>query len=446
MAHQLGVPLKLAIVGAGWAGLAAAVEAVQAGHQVQVFEMAPALGGRARRLADSPQPGLAVDNGQHILIGAYHETLRLMRAVELDPELVLQRRPLALCDAQGRGLALPAGPAVPAFLRGVLAMRHWPLGHRLALLATAARWRLQGFRCAETATVLDLCAHLPAAVKQELILPLCVAALNTPADRASGQVWLTVLRDALFSGPGASDLLLPRMDLGALFPDAAARWLQRQGMPTRTGARASVIQRQGHGWVLRCATGPDATADAVVLAASPTESARLAEPHAPLWAAQARALPYEAIITVLVRAPGRTLPQPMVALQDGPLAPAQYLFDLGQMRDPDREPGAAGCHAAVISGAHTWLSTHGLAAAGSAVARQLEPVLGKVEVLHCLSEKRATLLCSPGLRRPSTLIAPGLAGAGDYIESPYPSTLEAAVRSGVLAVRTLSAPHRRDER
>lgn len=431
--------MKLAIVGGGWAGLAAAVEAVVTGHQVRLLEMASTLGGRARRVGDAAESGLAFDNGQHILIGAYRDTLRLMRQVGLDPEALLHRRPLILRDAAGKGLSLPPGPAALAFVRGVLAVRHWPLGHRLSLLATAARWRLHGFRCSAGATVHDLCVHLPAEVMQELILPLCVAALNTPAEQASGQVWLNVLRDALFSGPGASDLLLPRVDLSALFPDAAAGWLRQQGTAIETGARVLAVQRQGQRWALQMTDGTRTDADAVVLAASPGEAARLAAPHAPAWAALAQTLPFEAIITVLLRAPAGRLAQPMVALADSSEAPAQYLFDLGQLRDPAREPGAPGCYAAVISGAKTWLDERGLAAAGPAVVRQLQPLLGQAEVLRCLSEKRATLLCRPGLRRPGALVTDRLWAAGDYLEGPYPSTLEAAVRSGVAAVRALAS-------
>ena len=87
----------MAIVGAGWAGMAAAVDAVQRGHAVTVFEAAPQPGGRARgvplRLPDGRE--VTVDNGQHILIGAYTDCLRLMRTVGVDPAQALLRRPLA---------------------------------------------------------------------------------------------------------------------------------------------------------------------------------------------------------------------------------------------------------------------------------------------------------------------------------------------------------------
>ena len=428
-------PRRVAIVGGGWAGLAAAVEARTRGDKVALYEMAPTPGGRARRLPQGPNDstGLALDNGQHILIGAYTETLRLMRAVGVDPERVLQRLPLTLLDAQGRGLALPPGPPLPAFVRGVLAARGWTLGERLALLRTAAGWLARGFRCDECLTVAELAAALPQAVRRRLIGPLCVAALNTPAERASARVFLRVLHDALFAGRGASDLLLPRVDLGTLFPDAAATWLAAQGARLQLGRRVESLQRDGDGWRL---DGGERH-DRVVLACSATEAARLAEPHAPAWAAAARALRHEPIVTVLLRAPGTSLPAPMVALDPREDAPAQYVFDLGRLRDPVREPGAAGVLAFVISGAARCVE-RGTEATVRDVQAQAAQQIGALrgrepELLRVVTEKRATFLCVPRLARPAAVVATQLVAAGDYIEGAYPATLEGAVRAGVAA-------------
>ena len=94
--------MHLAVIGAGWAGLAAAVEGTTRGHAVTLFEMSPAPGGRARRVGAAG--GLALDNGQHILIGAYSETLRLMKQVGVEPRHALMRMPLTMQFAQGGAL------------------------------------------------------------------------------------------------------------------------------------------------------------------------------------------------------------------------------------------------------------------------------------------------------------------------------------------------------
>jgi squalene-associated FAD-dependent desaturase len=429
-------PLRVAVIGGGWAGLAAAVEATGLGHRVSLFEMAPMLGGRARRLPIQGD-GFALDNGQHILIGAYSETLRLMRTVGIAEADVLRRAPLSLTDAHGRGLQLPAGAAVPAFLRGVCAAKGWPVRDRLALLAAALGWRVRGFRCDASLSVSQLTATLPTSLRRGLVEPLCVAALNTPADQASAQTFLRVLRDALFGGPGASDLLLPRVDLSALFPDAAAAWLAEHGAQVHTGQRVERLTRDGTAWSL-----DGSQHDRVVLACTSTEAARLAEPHAPAWAEAARALRHEPIVTVLLQSPGSRLPRPMVTLDSDDAAPAQFAFDLGQLRDAAREPGAAGHLALVVSGAARAIEA-GLEATGRAVQQQAIAQLGHCmpqapTVLRVLSEKRATFLCTPGLQRPPQAVAPGLLAAGDYVEGPYPATLEGAVRSGVNAAQAAS--------
>ncbi len=417
--------LKVAVVGGGWAGLAAAVQAVRHGHQVQLFEMAPQLGGRARSVA---QGTLVLDNGQHILIGAYTETLALMRAVGVAPEQVLHRMPLRLRDAQGRGLALPGGAALPSFVRGVLAQRDWRLAERLRLLAVAGGWALRGFDCPPATTVMELSRRLPAAVVRDLVEPLCVAALNTPAGEASGQVFLRVLRDALFAGPGSADLLLPSRRLDELLPAAAARWLAAHGASIACSQRVSAVEHDGTGWRV------DGTAfDHVVLAASATEAARLAEPHAPVWAARAAALRYEPIVTVYVRSQGTVLPEPMLTLAaDGAQRPAQFVFDLGRL---GAEPGLL---AFVISGARRWVERGADATRDATLAQASEalaPLLNApLQAVRVVTEKRATFRCTPGLERPGAGIAAGFTAAGDYVAGPYPATLEGAVRAGLAAV------------
>jgi squalene-associated FAD-dependent desaturase len=417
-------PRRLAVVGAGWAGLAAAVRAVQAGHAVTLFEMAGHPGGRARGV---DMNGLALDNGQHILIGAYTRTLALMQTVGADAPALLCRLPLVLRYPDGRGLRAPPGAAVPSFARAVAGCIGWTWRDRIALFATASGWALRRFRCDPTLTVDQLCRALPPAVRQLLIDPLCVAALNTPARDASAAVLLRVLRDALFSGPGSADLLLPRQPLGELLPAPALRWLAAAGAATHFGRRVGEIvaaPRAGGGWRV------DGTAfDGVVLACSAAEAARLTAGIAPAWSARAAALRYEPIVTVYLRCPGARLAEPMIALVEGDAAPAQFAFDHGAL-------GATpGVFAFVISGARRWVDA-GADATADATLHQVTAAFPAgtwprpPELLRVMMEKRATFRCTPGLDRPPAAIAQGLIAAGDYVEGPYPATLEGAVRSG----------------
>ena len=419
---------SIAIVGAGWAGLAAAVRATQAGWQATLFDMASQPGGRARGVQVD---GLWLDNGQHILIGAYVRTLALMHTVGADVTGGLWRQPLELRYPDGRGLKLPPGAAVPAFVRAVMNCNGWRFRDRMALLTAAAGWAATGFRCSPALTVQALCQRLPAPVRQLLIDPLCVAALNTPASEASAQVLLRVLRDALFSGPGGADLLLPRRSLDSLLPQPARTWLQDAGATLKLGHRVQRLAPDGTAWQV-----DDEPFDAVVLACSAAEAGRLAANVAPAWAERARVLRYEPIITVYLQCDGARLPSVMTALLESPQAPAQFVFDHGAL-------GATpGLFAFVVSGARGWVDA-GLEATAQAVVHQAVQAFAPgtwpspPQVLKVLAEKRATFRCTPLLDRPPANVAPGLWAAGDYVAGPYPATLEGAVRSGEAAIAGL---------
>ena len=430
--------MRVAVIGAGWAGMAAAVQATRDGHQVTVFDAARTLGGRARAVPGTLPDGreVTLDNGQHILIGAYTDSLRLMRQVGVDPDAALLRLPLTLRFPDGAGLQFPYTAWLPtpldAFV-GIARARSWPLGARWGLLREALRWQMAGFQCAPALSVAQLCQRLAPVVLQELIEPLCVSALNTPAMQASAQVFLRVLQDALFGIQGGSHLLLPRQDLSALFPTAAADWLQQQGGVVRPGTRVTQIQAQGAQWHVN--GEPFA---AVLLAASASESARLLMEYAPTapdsiansmtrWAAEAQTLRYEAITTVYAWGDSARLTAPMQTLRNSAAAPAQFVFDRGQLGGP------AGLLAFVVSASDTErdvLQDQVLVQAQAQLGLALQPV-------QTVVEKLATFACTPGLQRPRQDIAPGLLACGDYVAGPYPATLEGAVRSGLQAAAGL---------
>jgi hydroxysqualene dehydroxylase len=417
----------LAVIGGGWAGLAASVAATRQGHAVTLCEMSAHLGGRARAVPHGDWP---LDNGQHILIGAYRETLALMQHVGVVESSALVRRPLCMIDSDGVGLRLREGPAVASFIGAVLRHPTWDLAEKLSLLRSAGGWALRRFRCDAALSVTQLTQGLAPRVRRELIEPLCVAALNTPADAASAEVFLRVLRDALFSGPGASDLLLPRVDLSEALPNHAQAWLRQAGAQVRLNHRILSLTAMEGGW------GVDGERfDQVVLATPPGEAARLVDSIAPGWAASAQALRYEPIVTTYLYSAGIRLPEPMLLLHADALSPGQFVFDRGQLGGP------AGLLALVVSGAQAWVDQGTVAietAALDQVQRQLVSHLKEpLRIVKTLTEKRATFACTPGLKRPPRAVAPGLQAVGDYIAGPYPATLEGAVRAGLEAAEAL---------
>jgi hydroxysqualene dehydroxylase len=433
-------PERVAIVGGGWAGLAVAVRAIQLGHRVSVFEASRQWGGRARTL-DRPSNRFpsGLDNGQHILIGAYTATLDLMQQVGVDVAKVLHPMPLSLRFADGSGLAIPAWasrwPAPLDVLAAMACAQGWGTRDKWALLRTTAQWRLNGFTCPSHWTVGDLCQHLPERVLQDMIEPLCVAALNTPMGQASATVFLRVLQDTLL-GPGwgpfkASTLLLPRTDLGTLLPQPAVAWLQKHGARCHLGSRVQALQKQGTCWRL-VSQAPEDQFDHVVLACPPAEAARLALAAAPekaaAWGTQALALPHEPIATVYLQAPADwrcPSGEPMLAMRDGP---AQFAFHRTTLGGP---PGLL----ALVASACTSDKAALVQAVLLQAATQLR--LPTATVLQTVVEKRATFASTPHLQRPGMVVAPGLWAAGEYVAGPYPGTLESAVRSGMQVAEAI---------
>jgi squalene-associated FAD-dependent desaturase len=415
--------LKTAIIGAGYAGMAAAAELTVAGRQVEVFEASRILGGRARA---AQIDGLTVDNGQHILIGAYTETLRLMRAVGADPDALLRRTPLRF---EFPGQFLMSAPRLPAPLHTAFAL----------LLAQGLDWQekwaairlMQGLQARRFRVEPDIAVsewlernRTPPRQRRFLWEPLCIAALNTPADRASAQVLANVLRDSLAGTRSASDMLLPRVNLSALFPEPAAQFISRRGGAVHLGHRVNSVRRENDAWLIDDA-GPFAQ---VAVAVAPYHLATLIPSLAP----QVANFEWEPIVTSYFSYPPDVrLPQAMLGV-DGGLA--QWLFDRGQLC------GQRGLIAAVISarGRHLDLSTQQLERGIHTEIAGLVAGLPAPLAVQTITEKRATFACLPNLHRPRSASGlPGLWLAGDYVAGDYPATIEGAVRSGVAAARKM---------
>lgn len=379
------LPKKVAIVGAGWAGLAAAVRAVQAGHSVTVFETSRSLGGRARSVEVTLSNGKSVtlDNGQHVLLGAYRETLDLMQIVGVDLNAVFTRLPISLKTFQ---------------------THQWYFWDYVSLVRVLAGWLLRGFSCLEGTTVMALSQKASKRVMADLIEPLCLSALNTAPSEASGRVFLRVLKDA-FASRASSDMLIPKVDLGRIFPSVADSWLQARGAHVRLGERVTSLEQLQSDF------------DHIVIATPPWEAARLLRDIAPDWAATVDALEYRAIATVYTKAPDDfELLKPMLALPCDAQNPAQFVFSRAEMK---------GLLAFVVS-----------ASAGEReelerlVLAQGEAKLGvALRAVSTIVEKRATFACTAQMKRPAKLALTGLSVVGDYVDGPYPSTIEGAVLS-----------------
>ena len=422
---------RVRVIGAGWAGLAAAVTLARRGVAVEVHEAAPVPGGRARCVRID---GVAVDNGLHILLGAYRDTLSLVRTVS-NGEPALQRLPLRLEVAGRLSLRSLAAPPPLDLLAGLLRAAGLTAGERLGAVAFMLRLRVARFRALPGETVGALLDRLGqrGAARTWLWEPLCVAALNTPPSQADAQVFLNVLRDGMSAGGRDSDLVLPATDLGALFPDPACRWLEAHGCTVRLGDPVHAVRTGAAGFTLECRSGShDATH--VVCAADPSRAASLVEtlPGLSPLAARLRALRHLPIVSAYLQYdPRRVLPAPMLGLADGPM---QWAFDRGALCG---QHGLLACVASAATHLEGW-GRERIAAAAHAQLAALLPGLDAPRWQTVISERRATFACEPGIDRPAQRTAvPGLLLAGDYTAGEYPATLEAAVRSGIACAEAI---------
>lgn len=433
----MAVPV-VAVIGAGYAGMACAVELARAGVHVTVFERSHTMGGRARVVHKDHD--WRVDNGQHILLGAYTELTRLLRLTGCSPKQ-LAHLPLTLHVPGRLHFKAAALPAPFHLAVGLLRARGLSWGDRLAMLRLMRWLKKHDFRTPPEMTVTAMLQHTrqtPAMI--ELVwVPLCVAALNTPADEAAAQVFANVLRDSVAASATDSELLIPRTDLSELFPVPAARYLATRRGRVRTGNAIDAIEPvAGGGFRLEGDPGSQPWPN-VVIATAPYHAGSLLATtgQCDQLAAQIDALPHEPIVSVyLALGKGQKLPETMIGLVGGSAtAPAQWAFDRGQLG------GREGLMSCVISarGAHEDLARDALILA---VHRQLEQYLGRTLPAPLWSqviiEKRATIACRPGISRPG-MRTPlrGLWLAGDYLDSPYPATLESAVRSGTACAAAI---------
>ncbi len=431
---------RVAVIGAGYAGLAAAVEVAAAGLQVDVFEASRTLGGRARSIELKDGAGcLTVDNGAHILVGAYRETLRLMEKVGADNELpcaALKRHPLHLEFPGQLRISAPRLPAPLHLAWALLTAQGLAFGEKLAAIRFMRALKKCRFRLPRDISAQQLIANQPRRVRRLLWEPLCLAALNTPVAGASAQVFLNVLRDSLAAERAASDLLLPARDFSQLFPEPAAGYLAAHGGRVLRSARITALEKVGAGWTAsgQATHGPYGPYANLILAVAPYHLPKLLAPHAALapLCEQVATFTGQPIFTVYLAYPATVrLPFPMLG---GTAGHAQWLFDRGSLC------GQHGLIAAVISGEgpHQALDHDTLASAIHGEIARLQPGLPAPRNSWVIEEKRATFACTPGLQRPPTATAlAGLWLAGDYVAGDYPATIEGAVRSGVVAARAV---------
>ena len=401
--------MKAAVVGGGLAGLSAALELVDAGHEVTLYEARPTLGGAVQTLPrreGDPEP--PPDNGQHIALGCFTEYLRFLERIGEAGSV--QRSPLALSVLDEHGRAAAIKPSPLALLR----YRHVPLADRLRILRALARWGDAGGTT--FADALRARGQSERAIDRfwnVFIRP----ALNLPADEASAAAGSFTVETALLAGKRASDLVLPTRPLGEMHGEAARRALEAAGAVVRSGARVEALA--------------ELDAEAVVVAVPPAESARLlGEPEPDLG--------YSPIVSVHLLFDRQLLREPLAALLE---SPAHWVFDRGRLTGHEPERGQ---YLTVVSSGAPELEALRGRELVELIAGALTDRLGPAELLwsRVSREPEATIAVRPGseAHRPGPETArPNVTRAGAWTATGWPPTMEGAVRSGLAAARALKA-------
>jgi squalene-associated FAD-dependent desaturase len=450
----------IAVIGGGWAGCAAAVTLAKKGITVSLYEAARTPGGRARRISFTPADSLSpvlLDNGQHILLGAYTTTLSLLNTVGIDRKEALLSLPLQMwypeqssVNSQESGMQFETArlPAPWHLALGLFRAKGLLREDKLALMRFSSTARWMKWELYDDCSVEELLQRYDQTDRLIRLLwePLCIAALNTPIARASAQLFLHVLRDSLGARRSASDMLIPRIDLTALFPEAAANYLQARGSMMHCGTavgRITPIDDTQTRWQLFDKDDQQlCEADGIVIATSAEHAAQLLEPHTDTTAL--RAFEYEPITTCYLQyAPNIQLDRPFYALlaNDAQAAWGQFVFDRGTIAGTT-DTSQQGLLAVVISTSSQAIA-QGHDTLAHDVALQLANVFKRPELAtprwcKVISDKRATFAATPSLARPTAAtVFERVVLAGDYVESEYPATLETAMRNGKEAARQL---------
>lgn len=423
------------IIGAGFAGLSAAVRLTGRGKRVVVLESKARLGGRATAFPDR-DTGDIVDNGQHVLLGCYTETLDFLRAVDaIDNVRIQSQLAVTMVDRAGRRsrLVCPSLPAPLHLLAGVLEWDALSWADKLSALRMAgplnlARRGLRGGTAiaaspGETVDGWLVRNGQTDRIREMLWHPLALAALNQPADQAAAPLFARVLAEMFGDDPRSAAIVLPTIPLHLMYAEPARAYIEQHAGVVRTGVTAKVAIDDNT--VASVTSGGEQWTAAAVISAVPWFALPglfdVEPPALSATLAAARRMAASPIVTVNVWFNRPVLDQPFVGL---PGRAMQWAFDKGShlsLVSSGASPLVDMTNDALIATAHDELL--------EALPDVREARLIRATVVR---EPRATFSLAPGQpSRPATVTAVrGFFLAGDWVDTGLPATIESAVRSG----------------
>ncbi|MCX6935543.1 MAG: hydroxysqualene dehydroxylase HpnE, partial [Verrucomicrobia bacterium] len=436
------LPARIAVIGGGFAGCAAAFSLTRAGHEVELFEAKPQLGGRAHSYQEA-KTGTTLDNGQHILMGCYHRSLELVAALGNEDRLEKHDRlDLAFVSPTHGRTVLRSSTLPPPFhlVAALFSYRELSGWDRWAILNFPRRAKQNPPKPGEaTQPWLERLRQTPGSIRA-LWEPFCLAALNAPIQTADSCLFWEVTRQALFGSARDAAIYFDREGLSGLLAPELGVFLQATGGKLHLASPVESLQYdESHRRVtsIQWKDGNRKNFDHVVLAVPWTPAGKFL-PASDRASSLAKSLRPGPILGVHLWTDHPLAPDLITGFLDSPL---HWLFD----RSSTLPPGTGGyLYAAVISAVGELIDHSGkqLVELILSEIHRLIPSSRAAKVTHHVVYKSrdATFAGKPGkpLARPGPVTSvENLFLAGDWTETGLPATIEGAVLSGFQAATAM---------
>ncbi len=434
-------PKKVVVLGAGYAGLAAATELLMHGHDVTLVESRALLGGRAHSFIDQ-KTGQTLDNGQHILMGCYHGTLELLRQLGVADRLYSPPSlAVPFLSEKGRSSLTATLPAPLHLFSALLGFGEMNAADKWSAIQLALRLRC-GQQPSAQETVqswLTRWKQTPNSVRA-LWEPLCIAALNEPVATASAQLFATVIRQSFLGGAEDSKILLSKVGLSELFAPEVRQLLKMCGGTLCLQAPVTGLRFEGSQLSeITLGDGTTLQPEAVV-SALPWHVLRGLLPAESKLAQACRQMGDAPIVSLHLWLDRPVLDEPFVGLLDSPV---HWVFSRDHIHGADANQSGH-VVTAVVSGARDLIdkSAAELEELTLKEMARFLPQVSEAKVLHRMiyKSRSATFAATPEVET----LRPGASTewsnfwlAGDWTDTGLPATIEGAILSGQTAAQSV---------